>query len=257
MITTVSFVRGIRQVSASRTGALLDPPAMDALPRFATRVAQGRVFVSMSATKSESRQARATPGASVIVGAGAAGASAAQALRETGFGGRILMLDCENRVCRMIAQSSAEYFLSGQSCWGEKSPLQTQEWYRRHGIERRTAIVVSVDPTARLITCADGTVVAYDAALLAVGGEPRRPPIPRRRSPQCLPASQPSRCRYAILAQAERSRRAVILGSSFYRDGSRRQPEGTWPGGHRGGHGIRPFRADPRRLGRPGVAKAA
>ena len=35
-----------------RTGALLDPPAMDALPRFATRVAQGRVFVSMSATKS-------------------------------------------------------------------------------------------------------------------------------------------------------------------------------------------------------------
>src|ERR1700752_3644144 len=29
-----------------RTGALLDPPAMDALPRFATRIAQGRVLVS-------------------------------------------------------------------------------------------------------------------------------------------------------------------------------------------------------------------
>jgi nitrite reductase/ring-hydroxylating ferredoxin subunit len=30
-----------------RTGALVDPPAMDALPRFATRVAQGRVLVSV------------------------------------------------------------------------------------------------------------------------------------------------------------------------------------------------------------------
>ena len=195
-----------------RTGALLDPPAMDALPRFATRVAQGRVFVSMSATKSGEPPSASDSRCFVIVGAGAAGASAAQALRETGFGGRILMLDCENRVPydRTIL---SKYFLSGQS-GGEKSPLQTQEWYRRHGIERRTAIVVSVDPTARLITCADGSVVTYDAALLAVGGEPRRPPIPGadRRNVFLLRSRADAD---AILAQAERSRRAVILGSSF------------------------------------------
>ena len=57
-----------------RTGALLDPPAMDALPRFATRVAQGRVFVSMSATKSGEPPSASDSRCFVIVGAGAAGA---------------------------------------------------------------------------------------------------------------------------------------------------------------------------------------
>jgi NADPH-dependent 2,4-dienoyl-CoA reductase/sulfur reductase-like enzyme/nitrite reductase/ring-hydroxylating ferredoxin subunit len=195
-----------------RTGALLDPPAMDALPRFATRVAQGRVLVSVPATPSREPSRTGDSRCFVIVGAGAAGASAAQMLREAGFGGRIVMLDRENRVPydRTIL---SKYVLSGQ-LGGEKSPLQTQEWYRRHGIERRTANVVSVDPTARLITCADGTVVTYDAALLAVGGEPRRPPISGadRRNVFLLRSRSDAD---AILAQAERSCRAVILGSSF------------------------------------------
>ena len=195
-----------------RTGARLDPPAMDALPRFAARVAHGRVLVSVPATQSGEPPRASDSRCFVIVGAGAAGASAAQTLREAGFGGRILMLDRENRVPydRTIL---SKYVLSGQS-GGEKSPLQTQEWYRRHGIERRTANVVSIDPTARLITCADGTVVTYDAALLAVGGVPKRPPISGidRRNIFLLRSRSDAD---AILAQAERSRRAVIVGSSF------------------------------------------
>jgi NADPH-dependent 2,4-dienoyl-CoA reductase/sulfur reductase-like enzyme len=122
------------------------------------------------------------------------------------------MLDRENRVPydRTIL---TKYVLSGQS-GGEKSPLQTQEWCRQHGIERRTANVVSLVPAARLITCADGTVLTYDAALLAVGGEPRRPPIPGadRRNVFLLHSRLDAD---AILAQAERSRRVVIVGSSF------------------------------------------
>jgi NADPH-dependent 2,4-dienoyl-CoA reductase/sulfur reductase-like enzyme/nitrite reductase/ring-hydroxylating ferredoxin subunit len=195
-----------------RTGALLDPPAMDALPRFATRIARGRVLVSVPATPSGEPPRTSDSRCFVIVGAGAAGAAAAQTLREAGFGGRILMLDRENRVPydRTIL---SKYVLSGQS-GGEKSPLQTQEWYRRHAIERRTANVVSLDPAARLITCADGTVLTYDAALLAVGGEPRRPPIPGadRRNVFLLRSRSDAD---AILAQAERSRRVVIVGSSF------------------------------------------
>ena len=81
-----------------RTGARLDPPAMDALPRFAARVAHGRVLVSVPATQSGEPPRASDSRCFVIVGAGAAGASAAQTLREAGFGGRILMLDRENRV---------------------------------------------------------------------------------------------------------------------------------------------------------------
>ncbi len=200
-----------------RTGALLDPPAVDALPRFAARLVEGRVLVSVPVIQA----GEAVPAEPVrpddsrcfvIVGAGAAGALAAQTLREGGFGGRIVMLDRENRVPYDRTVLS-KYFLSGLS-GGEKSPLQTQEWYRRHGIERRTANVVGVDPRARLITCADGATVAYDAALLATGGVPQRPSIPGAdRRNVCLLRSRSDA--EAILAQAERSQTVVILGTSF------------------------------------------
>ena len=123
------------------------------------------------------------------------------------------MLDRENRVPydRTIL---SKYVLSGQS-GGEKSPLQTQEWYRRHGIERRTANVVSVDPTARLITCADGTV--RDLRCRLAGGRRRADDVRQllaadRRNVFLLRSRSDAD---AILAQAERSRRAVIVGSSF------------------------------------------
>jgi apoptosis-inducing factor 3 len=100
---------------------------MDALPRFATRIARGRVLVSVPATPSGEPPRTSDSRCFVIVGAGAAGAAAAQTLREAGFGGRILMLDRENRVPydRTIL---SKYVLSGQS--GERS----RRCRRRSGI---------------------------------------------------------------------------------------------------------------------------
>lgn len=193
-------------------GTLLDPPAVDALPRFAVRVEAGRVLVTVPAEAPAAPAAGSDPRCFVIVGAGAAGAVAAQTLREAGFGGRVLMLDRDNRVPYDRTLLS-KYVLSGQS-GGEKSPLQTQDWYRQHGIERHTAEVVRVDAPARRISCADGTEVAYDAALLAPGGTPRRPSLEGvdRRNVFLLRSRTDAD---AILAQAERSRRAVVLGTSF------------------------------------------
>lgn len=195
-----------------RTGALLDPPAVDALPRFGARVAGGRVLVTMPAVDPE--QPRPAPDARcfVIIGAGAAGAMAAQTLRQAGFGGRVVLLDRDNRVPydRTIL---SKYVLSGQPA-GEKSPLQSQAWYQQHGIERHTATVMGIDLAARRITCGDGSTLAYDAALLAPGGIPRPSPVPgSEREAVFLLRSRTDAD--AILAQAERSRRAVVLGTSF------------------------------------------
>jgi NADPH-dependent 2,4-dienoyl-CoA reductase/sulfur reductase-like enzyme len=112
----------------------------------------------------------------VIVGAGAAGAVAAQTMREAGFGGRVVMLDRENRVPydRTIL---SKYALSGEE-GAEKSPLQSKSFYRERGIERCTATVERIEIGARRLTCADGTEFAYDAALIATGGVPRRPKLP-------------------------------------------------------------------------------
>ena len=161
-----------------RSGAVLEPPAVDPLPRFDVRVAEGRVFVRVPAREPEIRKSAPDPRCFVIVGAGAAGAVAAQTLREAGFGGRVVMLDRENRVPydRMIL---SKYALSGEE-GAEKSPLQKQSFYREHGIERCTAMVERIDIDARRLICADGTELTYDAALIATGGVPRRPKLPGR-----------------------------------------------------------------------------
>ena len=195
-----------------RTGAVQDPPALDALPRYGVRVDAGRILLTKPAPAPAAPPAAPDGRCFVIVGAGGAGAVAAQTLREEGFTGRVVMLDGANRVPYDRTVLS-KYALSGRK-GAEKSPLQTQSFYREHGIERRTAEAARIDAEARRITCADGTVLDYDAALLATGAAPVLPSIPGAtlRHVHTLRSRADAD---AILAQAERSERAVVLGASF------------------------------------------
>ena len=195
-----------------RTGRYLSPPALDDLPRYETRIADGRVLVTLPAASAEAPPVPPDSRVFLIVGAGAAGAVAAQTLREEGFGGRIIMLDDANRVPYDRTLLS-KYHLSGQPA-AEKTPLQTQAFYREHHIERRTAKVERLDVVRREVHCADGQVIAYDAALVATGGIPKSPSIPgaHLRNVFLLRSIADAD---AILAQAERSERAVVIGSGF------------------------------------------
>lgn len=195
-----------------RTGAVLEPPAVDPLPRYEARIEDGRVIVQLPGQPSAQSAPAADRRTFVIVGAGAAGALAAQTLRETGFGGRIVMLDRENRVPYDRTLLS-KYVLSGEK-GGEKSPLQTQAYYHAQGIERRTATVIGINMDERRIRCGDGSQITYDAALIATGGVPRRPEI-RGIGLDNVFLLRSRTDADAILAQAERSTRAVVLGTSF------------------------------------------
>ena len=195
-----------------RTGAVLDPPAVDNLQNYTVRLDGGRILLSRAEVSPPESSAPADPRCFVIVGAGAAGAVAAQTLRQHGFTGRVIMLDQANRVPydRTIL---SKYALSGEK-GAEKSPLQSQDYYRAHKIERRTAEVTGIDTTQRRIFYGDGASIGYDAALLATGATPIRPKLAGVE----LDHVHTLRSRAdadAILAQAERSTRAVILGAGF------------------------------------------
>jgi apoptosis-inducing factor 3 len=194
-----------------RTGALLEPPAVDSLQRFAVRIEADRIKLSDPEPQSEQPHAPDSR-CFVIIGGGGAGALAAQTLRQEGFAGRVVILDRENRVPYDRTVLS-KYFLSGES-GGEKSPLQTQSFYREHRIERLTAEVTRVDVAERRITCANGFVLNFDAALIATGGAPRRPSFPGAEGPDVFLLRNRTDAD-AILARAERSERAVVLGASF------------------------------------------
>jgi NADPH-dependent 2,4-dienoyl-CoA reductase/sulfur reductase-like enzyme/nitrite reductase/ring-hydroxylating ferredoxin subunit len=195
-----------------RTGALLEPPAVDSLPRYDVRVEGQRVLVTLPPAETSQPIPPPDPRTFVIIGAGAAGALAAQTLRETGFNGRIVMLDDHNRVPYDRTVLS-KYALSGEQN-AEKSPLQSQAFYQQHRIERRTAQVTGLDATRKRIDCADGFTLSYDAALLATGAAPVRPGIPGATLDNVFLLRSRDDAD-AILAQAERSERAVVLGASF------------------------------------------
>ncbi|HEY0184984.1 MAG TPA: FAD-dependent oxidoreductase, partial [Rhodopila sp.] len=86
--------------------------------------------------------------------------------------------------------------------------------YKQHRIERRTAEVTGLDATSRRIDCADGFSLTYDAALLATGAAPSLPKLPGAHLTNVFLLRSRADAE-AILAQAERSERAVVLGASF------------------------------------------
>lgn len=194
-----------------RTGALLDPPAVDPLPRYDVRLVEGRVFVAPTHQVASPRPTAGSP-CFVILGAGAGGAMAAQTLRAEGFEGRIVLVDQDNRLPYDRTLLS-KYVLAG-SDGAEKSPLQSQSYYIEQGIERLTGQANDIDIAGRRVLLTDGSSLGYDALLLATGGVAQKPALRGAERRQVFLLRDRADAE-ALLAQAERSRRAVILGCSF------------------------------------------
>ncbi|MDQ1671354.1 MAG: 3-phenylpropionate/trans-cinnamate dioxygenase ferredoxin reductase component, partial [Actinomycetota bacterium] len=95
----------------------------------------------------------------VIVGAGLAGAKAAQALRAEGFAGSITIVGDEPYRPYERPPLSKEY-LQGRS-EREKVFVHPEQWYSEHGIDLLLGTeVTAVDPAAHEVTLDDGAGLA-------------------------------------------------------------------------------------------------
>jgi 3-phenylpropionate/trans-cinnamate dioxygenase ferredoxin reductase component len=112
----------------------------------------------------------------VIVGGGLAGASAAAALREEGFDGRVVVIAAEPQLPYERPPLSKSY-LAGNSTL-EDARAHPDGFYAEHDIEVLTGTeAVGLDVAARRVALAGGDELGYDRLLLATGAVPRRPPI--------------------------------------------------------------------------------
>ncbi|MEA2437832.1 MAG: 3-phenylpropionate/trans-cinnamate dioxygenase ferredoxin reductase component [Thermoleophilaceae bacterium] len=117
------------------------------------------------------------PDTHVIVGAALAGAKAAEALREEGFDGRVVLIGSEPELPYERPPLSKEY-LRGEAP-REKARVHDEGFYEQHDIELRTGTTVSaVDTAAREVELDSGERLGYDRLLLATGAEPRRLSVP-------------------------------------------------------------------------------
>jgi 3-phenylpropionate/trans-cinnamate dioxygenase ferredoxin reductase subunit len=113
----------------------------------------------------------------VIVGAGLAGAKAAEALREEGHDGPIVLVGEEPERPYERPPLSKDY-LRGES-EREKAYVHPAAFYDEHDIDLRTGTGVErIDTGERAVELAGGERLPYDRLLLATGAEPRRVRVP-------------------------------------------------------------------------------
>ena len=149
----------------------------------------------------------------VIVGAGLAGAKAAETLRAEGFDGRLLLLGEEAERPYERPPLSKGY-LRGETD-RDSLYVHPEGFYAAHGIELRPSSPVgAIDPGSRQVELVSGERISYERLLLATGAAPRRLPLPGAD----LAGVQYLRTRSdadALAAAAAHAEHVVVVGTGW------------------------------------------
>ncbi|MGH2352256.1 MAG: NAD(P)/FAD-dependent oxidoreductase [Chloroflexota bacterium] len=149
----------------------------------------------------------------LIVGAGLAGGRAAQALREEGAKGRIVLLGAErNRPYNRPPLSKD--FLRGETP-RDGIFVHPPQWTAEHDVELQTGRPATrLDLAARTVTLQGGEALTFERLLLATGSEPRTLPIPGAEHENVFllrTVEDSERIRQAAAGKG----RAVMIGGGF------------------------------------------
>ncbi|MEO9167576.1 MAG: FAD-dependent oxidoreductase, partial [Aestuariivirga sp.] len=204
-----------------RTGAALRAPALSAVSCWRVEVVSKSTTVDVVYVREKLQPVppkalpanAQTPRAIVIIGGGAAGNAAAEALRQEGYAGTITMLSADDSLPCDRPNLSKGYLAGAMS--EESNILRSVEFYKDHKIDVRLgAHVAAIDTANKQVELADGRRYPYDALLLATGANPVRLNISGGDLPHVhyLRTLADSR---ALVARALKSRRAVVIGASF------------------------------------------
>jgi 3-phenylpropionate/trans-cinnamate dioxygenase ferredoxin reductase component len=150
----------------------------------------------------------------VIVGAGLAGAKAAETLRAEGFDGRLLLLGDE------AEQPYERPPLSKAYLRGETDPnslyVHPDGFYAAHDIELRPSTRVgAIDPATRGLELASGERIGYQRLLLATGAAPRRLPLPGAELDGVQYLRTRSDADRLAAAAAARAEHVVVVGTGW------------------------------------------
>jgi NADPH-dependent 2,4-dienoyl-CoA reductase/sulfur reductase-like enzyme/nitrite reductase/ring-hydroxylating ferredoxin subunit len=198
-----------------RTGEATRAPALNPLAVWQVEHQDERIFVRQKRDQPKPRGKGPVdaPGRIVIIGGGAAGFAAAEMLRRQQFRGTVVMLS-DDAAPPVDRPNLSKDYLAG-SAPEDWLPLRPDSFYAEAEIDLRLKTGVStIEPKARHVVVAGGTIVPYDRLLLATGAEPVRLPIPGADQPHVRVLRTLGDCR-AIIGLAKGARRAIVIGASF------------------------------------------
>ena len=199
-----------------RNGEVTRAPAIDRLPCWTVEIRDGFVFAGKPLAR-DTRPTKAAPAGApasvVIIGGGPAGFRAADTLRREGYEGRVTLISADASLPCDRPNLSKGY-LAG-TVPDDWLLLRPAEFYRKHDIDvRLNARVTRIDVPGREVELDDRSTYGFEALLLATGSEPVRLQVPGADLPHVhyLRTLADSR---VLVASAQRSRRAAIIGASF------------------------------------------
>jgi nitrite reductase (NADH) large subunit len=112
----------------------------------------------------------------VIAGAGIAGISAAESIRQSSPAAVITLLSREPDL--PYFRLNLTRYLAGEIT-AENLCIHPEEWYRENSIDLRLATELrDIDPDSKSVTLSGGEIVSYDRLILAMGAHPFVPSIP-------------------------------------------------------------------------------
>jgi NADPH-dependent 2,4-dienoyl-CoA reductase/sulfur reductase-like enzyme/nitrite reductase/ring-hydroxylating ferredoxin subunit len=199
-----------------RTGEAVRAPGIDPVARWKVERSGDRIVVREKLPDGEPKKAELpspAPADIVIVGGGAAGFASAEMLRREGYEGAVTILSADSAI-PVDRPNLSKDFLAGKAPedWVFVKP---KEFYEERKIDLRLGQSVSaIDVEKKRVSLADGTSRPFDRLLLATGAEPIRLDIPGADKPHVFTLRSLGDSR-AIIARAEKSKTAVVIGASF------------------------------------------
>ncbi len=196
------------------TGEAEAAPAFDALKSYPVEVEGDRFKVGAAAAPAERRSVRREPvlGMMAIVGGGAAGFAAADALRKLGWAGAVSIFseEADEPYDRTLLTKD---YLEGTG--GDDWLPIARHSLADLGVEfHGGAPVQAIDAVDRRLILGNGDQKTYAKLLLATGAAPRRPDFPGADLPHVMTLRSLADCR-RILAKATKEARVVVIGGSF------------------------------------------
>lgn len=196
-------------------GAVDRGPAFNPLAQRSVMVEDGVVKVGDVVEEdplSPRRRPPRSPETVIIVGAGAAGISAAETLVREGYSGAIHLVDPDPDAPYDRPNLSKDY-LAGEAP-EEWIPLRSQEFLEEHNISRVHSRVESLDLEKGWVVLDGDETLPFDALLLAPGAIPRKLDVPGVEQEHVFTLRSLADCR-SIISMSEKAERAVVIGASF------------------------------------------
>jgi apoptosis-inducing factor 3 len=196
------------------TGEATAAPAFDALREHPVVVERDR-FAVRPAEAQAARQFGAVDvslGTMAIVGGGAAGLAAADALRNLGWRGGISVFSDETDQPYDRTLLTKDYL---EGAFGDDRLSIARHSLADLGVDfRGGATVQNIDASNQRLRLANGDELAYTKLLLATGAAPRRPDFPGGDLPHVMTLRSLRDCR-RIIANVKSGARVAVVGGSF------------------------------------------